>query len=114
MSKNNSNFEDLKKQLAKDALETPLKDLRGEITKDIEKNKAIFSKKIQKTLNAFKADLEDKILKELDQKISAYLKNNFLNISTKVTSSFYETSSPFLGQAEEDLQWLHRQGEASK
>ncbi|MBY0273671.1 MAG: hypothetical protein K2X02_09770 [Alphaproteobacteria bacterium] len=111
MPKDNLSFEDLEKQLAKDALEAALKDLHGEITKDIEKNKATFSKEIQKTLNAFKADLEDTITKELDQKISAHLKNNFLDISTKVTTSFYETSSPFLKQAEEDLQRLHRQGE---
>lgn len=84
MPKDNLSFEDLEKQLAKDALEAALKDLHGEITKDIEKNKATFSKEIQKTLNAFKADLEDTITKELDQKISAHLKNNFLDISTKV------------------------------
>jgi F0F1-type ATP synthase membrane subunit b/b' len=77
----NSHFEDLEKQLAKDALEEALKELHGEITKDIEKNKATFSKEIQKTLNAFKGDLEDAISKELDQKISAHLKNNFLDIS---------------------------------
>jgi hypothetical protein len=111
MSKNNSNFQDLEKQLAKDALEEALKNLHGEITKDIEKNKATFSQEIQKTLYAFKGDLEDTISKELDQKISSHLKNNFLDISTKVTTSFYESSSPFLQQAEEDLQRLHRQGE---
>lgn len=88
MSKDHSSFEDLEKQLAKDALEKALKDVHGEIIKDIDKNKATFSKEIQKTLNAFKADLEDIISKELDQRISAHLKNNFLDISTKVTSSF--------------------------
>ena len=113
MPKDNSNFEDLEKQLAKDALEKALKDLHDEITKDIEKNKATFSKEIQKILNGFKGDLEDTISKELDQKISAHLKMNFLDISTKVTSSFYESSSPFLQQAEEDLQRLHRQGEST-
>ncbi len=113
MPKDNSSFEDLEKQLAKDALEKALKDLHNEITKDIEKNKATFSKEIQKTLNAFKADLEDTISKELDQKISAHLQKHFLDISTKVTSSFYESSSPFLKQAEEDLQRLHRQGEGT-
>jgi hypothetical protein len=59
----------------------------------------------------FKRDLEETFSKELDQRISAHLKNNFLDISTKVTTSFYETSSPFLKRAEEDLQRLHRQGE---
>ncbi|MBY0273508.1 MAG: hypothetical protein K2X02_08940 [Alphaproteobacteria bacterium] len=111
MSKDLSSFEDLEKQLAKDALEATLKELHGEITKDIEKNKATFSKEIEKTLNAFKRDLEETFSKELDQRISAHLKNNFLDISTKVTTSFYETSSPFLKRAEEDLQRLHRQGE---
>ena len=111
MPKDNSSFEDLEKQLAKDALEEVLKDLHGEITKDIEKNKDSFSQEIRKTLNAFKGDLEKTISKELNQRISAHLKNNFLDISTKVTSSFYETSSPFLKRAEEDLQRLHRQGE---
>ena len=111
MPKDNSSFEDLEKQLAKDALEKTLKDLHSEITKDIEKNKATFSKEIQKTLNTFKRDLEETFSKELDQRISAHLKNNFLDISTKVTTSFYETSSPFLKRAEEDLQRLHRQGE---
>ncbi len=111
MSKDRSSFEDLEKQLAKDALEKALKGLHDEITKDIEKNKVTFSKEIQKTLNAFKGDLEDTLSKELDQRISTHLKMNFLDISSKVTSSFYETSSPFLQQAEEDLQRLHRQGE---
>ncbi len=111
MPKDNSSFQDLEKQLAKDALEEALKNLHGEITKDIEKNKNTFSKEIQKTLNAFKSDLEKTISKELDQKISTHLKNNFLDISTKVTSSFYESSSPLLKRAEEDLTRLHLQGE---
>jgi uncharacterized membrane protein YheB (UPF0754 family) len=111
MPKDNSNFQDLEKQLAKDALEKALKDLHGEITKDIDKNKDSFSKEIQKTLTEFKANLEKTISKELDQKISAHLKNNFLDISSKVTSSFYESSSPFLKRAEEDLTRLHLQGE---
>ncbi|MCI5058134.1 MAG: hypothetical protein MRY83_18625 [Flavobacteriales bacterium] len=113
MPKDNSSFQDLEKQLANDALEEALKDLHGEITKDIEKNKNTFSKEIQKTLNAFKSDLEKTISKELDKRISAHLKNNFLDISTKVTSSFYVSSSSFLQQAEEDLQRLHRQGEST-
>ena len=98
MSKDNSNFEDLEKQLAKDTLEKTLKGLHAEITKDIEKNKATFSKEIQKTLNAFKTDLEDTISKKLDQRISAHLKNNFLDLSTKVTSSFYETEKERLSK----------------
>ena len=83
----------------------------GEITKDIDKNKAAFSQEIQKTLNNFKTDLEKTISKELDQKISAHWQKHFLDISTKVTSSFHESSSPFLKRAEEDLQRLHMQGE---
>lgn len=111
MPKNNSSFKDLEKQLAKDTLEEALRDLHGEITKDIEKNKAAFSQEIQKTLNAFKSDLEKSISNELDQRISAHLHKHFLDLSTKVTSSFYEASSPFLKRAEEDLTCLHRQGE---
>jgi F0F1-type ATP synthase membrane subunit b/b' len=113
MSKDHSSFQDLEKQLAKDALKEALKNLHGEITKDIEKNKATFSQEIQKTLSAFKSDLEETISKELDKKISAHLKNNFLDISTKVTSSFYESYSPLLKRAEEDLTRLHRQGEST-
>jgi hypothetical protein len=111
MSKNDSNFQDLEKQLAKDALEEALTDLHGEIIKEIDKNKAAFSQEIQKTLTDFKVDLQDTISKELDQRISAHLQKNFLDISTKVTSSFYESSSPLLKRAEEDLQRLHMQGE---
>ena len=111
MSKNHSSFQDLEKQLAKDALEKALMDLHGEITKDIDKNKAAFSKEIKQTLTDFKADLKKTISKELDKRISAHLQKHFLDISTKVTSSFYESSSPFLKRAEEDLQRLHRQGE---
>jgi hypothetical protein len=113
MSKNDSSFQDLEKQLAKDALEEALKDLHGEITKDIEKNKAGFSKEIKQTLTDFKADLKKTISKELDQRISAHFQKHFLDISTKVTTSFYETSSPFLKQAEEDLLRLHMQGEST-
>ncbi len=92
-------------------MEESLKDLHGEITKDIDKNKAAFSKEIQKTLTTFKTDLEDTISKELDKRISAHLQKHFLDISTKVTSNFYKSSSPLLKRAEEDLQRLHRQGE---
>ena len=111
MPKNDSSFQDLEKQLAKDALEKALMDLHGEITKDIDKNKAAFSQEIQKTLNNFKTDLEKTISKELDQRISAHWKKHFLDISSKVISSFDESSSPFLKRAEEDLQRLHMQGE---
>jgi len=111
MSKNHSSFQDLEKQLAKDTLEEALSDLHDEIIKDIEKNKATFSQEIQKTLNKFKEDLEKSISKELDERISVHLQKNFSDISTKVTTSFYESSSPFLKRAEEDLTHLHRQGE---
>ena len=83
----------------------------GEITKDIDKNKAAFSQEIQKTLNNFKTDLEKTISKELDQRISANLQKHFVDISSKIISSFDESSSPFLKRAEEDLQRLHMQGE---
>lgn len=77
MSKNHSNFQDLEKQLAKDTLEKALKDLHGEIIKDIDKNKAAFSQEIKKTLTDFKADLEKSISEELDKRISAIWKKNF-------------------------------------
>jgi len=96
MPKNDSSFQDLEKQLAKDALEKALMDLHGEITKDIDKNKAAFSQEIQKTLNNFKTDLEKTISKELDQRISANLQKHFVDISSKIISSFDESSSPFL------------------
>ncbi|HAZ15499.1 MAG TPA: hypothetical protein DCY54_02525 [Parachlamydiales bacterium] len=104
-------FEDLEKQLAKDALEKALKDLHGEITKDIDKNKAVFSNEIKQTLNNFKTDLEKTVSKEIDKKISAHLQKHFVDISSKIISSFDESSSPFLKRAEEDLQRLHMQGE---
>jgi len=100
-----------KDTLAKDALEKALKDLHGEITKDIDKNKATFSKEIKQTLNDFKVDLEKTISKEIDKKISAHLQKHFVDISSKIISSFDESSSPFLKRAEEDLQRLHMQGE---
>lgn len=78
-----SSFRDLEKQLAKDALEKALKDLHGEIAKDIEKNKATFSQEIQKTLNAFKGDLEKTISKELDKRIYAHWQKKVLVISIK-------------------------------
>ncbi|HCC24726.1 MAG TPA: hypothetical protein DEP85_04350, partial [Holosporales bacterium] len=68
MLENHSNFQDLEKQLAKDALEKALMDLHGEITKDIDKNKAVFSNEIKQTLNNFKTDLEKTVSKELDQR----------------------------------------------
>ena len=111
MLENHSNFQDLEKQLAKDALEKALMDLHGEITKDIDKNKAVFSNEIKQTLNNFKTDLEKTVSKELDQRISANLQKHFVDISSKIISSFDESSSPFLKRAEEDLKRLHMQGE---
>ena len=113
MPTTNTNFENLEKQLAKDALEKALRDLHGEIIKDIDKNKSTFSQEIQKTLNDFKVDLENTLSKELDQKISAHWQKHFLDISAKVTSSFYENSSPLLKRAEEDMTRLHTQGEST-
>ncbi|HBG34296.1 MAG TPA: hypothetical protein DDX01_02930, partial [Holosporales bacterium] len=96
MLENHSNFQDLEKQLAKDALEKALMDLHGEITKDIDKNKAVFSNEIKQTLNNFKTDLEKTVSKEIDKKISAHLQKHFVDISSKIISSFDESSSPFL------------------
>ena len=60
-----------------------------------------------------RAMVKDTILKELDKRISAHLRKNFLDISTKITSSFYESSSSLLKRAEEDLHHLHMQGEST-
>ena len=52
MPTDDSNFETLEQQLAKDALEKTLKDLHGEITREISKIKMIFLQKSVKLLLA--------------------------------------------------------------
>ncbi len=113
MSTNGSSFEDLEKKLAKDTLEKALKELHGEINKEIERNKATFSNEIKQTLNSFKKDLEQNVSLEIDQRISALLEKHFFDISSKVTSNFYESFSPVLERTKEDMQRLHTQGETT-
>lgn len=112
-SKLTSSFEDLEKQLAKDALEKALKNLHGEITREIERNKATFSNEVKQTLNGFKKDLEQTVSKEIDHKLSVLLDRHFFDISSKVTSDFYESFSPVLERTKEDMQRLHMQGETT-
>lgn len=113
MSTNGSSFEDLEKKLAKDTLTKALKDLHEEINKEIERNKATFSNEIKQTLNSFKKDLEQNVSVEIDQRISALLEKHFFDISSKVTSNFYESFSPVLQRTKEDMQRLHTQGETT-
>lgn len=71
MSANKQSFDDLEKQLARDALEQALKDLHGVINKEIENNKEGFSKEIQKTLASFKQNLEKNVSEAIDTKLSS-------------------------------------------
>ncbi len=50
----NSHFDDLEKQLARDALEKALEKLHGEINREIQKNKNDFLNEINKTMTNFK------------------------------------------------------------
>ena len=49
MPQSASNFDALEKQLAKDALGKALKELHGEITREIERNKSSFALEIKKS-----------------------------------------------------------------
>lgn len=111
MSNDESNFEALEKQLAKDALEKALKALYGEITKEIEANKKAFSAEIEATLTSFKDNLEKKVTDEIDTKISALFTKHFQNTSSEVKSSFEKMFSPVLKETKEDMKRLHTQGE---
>ena len=106
-----SNFSSLEKQLAKDSLEEALKKIHGEIVRDIESNKNIFSQEIQKTLENFKENLKDHITQEVDNKIALHLEQNIETINTQVTSSFKTMFSPVLERTENDMKRLHIQGE---
>ena len=110
MSKDDS-FEALEKQLAKDALEKALKDLHGEIHKEIERNRKDFSAEIQKTLNNFKETLEQNVAKEIDSKLSFLFTKHFQDTSSEVKSSFDQMFSPVLKETKKDMQQLHAQGE---
>jgi hypothetical protein len=106
-----SNFSSLEKQLAKDSLEEALKNVHGEIVRDIERNKHIFSQEIQKTLENFKENLKNHITQEVDNKIALHLEKNIQTINTQVTSSFKTMFSPVLERTENDMKRLHIQGE---
>ena len=112
MSKDDS-FEALEKQLAKDALEKALKDLHGEINKEIEKNKRAFSEEIQKTLTSFKENLEKNVAKEIDSKLSSLFTKHFQDTSSEVKSSFDLMFTPVLKETKKDMQQLHTQGEST-
>lgn len=103
-------FEDLEKQLAKDALEVALKKLHGEIIKDIESNKETFSLEIQKTLSNFKKNLEKSVSEEIDNKLTALFAKHFKNTSLQVKESFEEMFSPVLETTQDDMKQLQSQG----
>ena len=111
MPQNESNFEALEKQLAKDALEKALKDLHGEITREIERNKRNFSDEIKKSLTSFTGNLEQHISQEIDQKLPLFLEKNFSDISTQVKASFEQMFVPVLDKTEEDMKRLSIQGD---
>ena len=113
MTTDESNFETLEKQLAKDALEKALKDLHDEITGEIENNKKAFSEEISKTLASFRQNLEEKVTETIDQKISSLFTQHFSDTSSQVKSSFEEMFSPVLKQTEDDMKRLHDQGEST-
>jgi len=106
-----SNFDALEKQLAKDALEKALKDLHGEITREIEKNKSSFSLEIKKSLTNLNETLEKHISNEIDRKLPIILAKNFSNISEQVKSSFNEILVPVVAKAEQNMKNLENQGE---
>ena len=106
-----SNFSSLEKQLAKDSLEEALKNVHGEIVRDIERNKHTFSQDIQKTLETFKENLKAHITQEVDNKIALHLEKNIETINTQVTSSFKTMFWPVLERTENDMKRLHIQGE---
>lgn len=106
-------FVDLEKQMARDTLEIALKDLHGEIVREIEKNKNDFSENINKTLDSFKDNIEQHISETLDQKIESRVEKNFQDINSQITSSFNQKFTPILRQTEPDMQSLREQGEVT-
>ena len=111
MPTDESNFETLEKQLAKDALDKALKDLHDEISHEISKNKKDFSNEISKTLTSFKENFEQKVAKTIDQKISSLFAEHFSDTSSQVKSSFDQMFSPVLKKTEDDMKRLQTQGE---
>ncbi|MBP7729967.1 MAG: hypothetical protein KA112_05110 [Alphaproteobacteria bacterium] len=112
-SKPTHSFEDLEKQLAKDTLEKALKDLHGEINKDIEKNKKTFSEEIQRTLEDFKEELEESVSEEMDKKLSSLFEKHFKETSLQVKGSFEEIFDPVLKTTQDDMNRLQSQGEST-
>jgi hypothetical protein len=111
MTANKHSFDDLEKQLARDALEQALKDLHGVINKEIENNKAAFSQEIQKTLASFKQTLEKNVSEEIDKKLSSLFENNFRATSQDVKTSFEKAFAPVLENTQNNMKRLHGQGE---
>ncbi len=109
----NSSFDDLEKQLGRDALETALKELHGEIIIEIAKNKKSFSEEIKKTLDSFRQNLEKAVSEEIDQKLSLLMTENFQGISKDVKGSFEKMFVPMLENTKNDMQRLHIQGEST-
>ncbi len=109
----NSSFDDLEKQLGRDALETALKELHGEIIIEISKNKNTFSEEIKKTLDSFRQNLEKAVSEEIDQKLSSLMTDNFSDISKHVKESFEKMFVPVLENTKNDMQRLHVQGEST-
>lgn len=108
-----SNYEALEKQMAKDALEKALKDLHGEIIKEIEKNKKAFSEEIKKTLGNFKGNLEQNVAEEIERQLSTLFEKHFQNTNAQIKSSFREMLSPVLEKIKEEMKSLHTQGETT-
>lgn len=108
-----SHFDDLEKQLAKDALEKALEKLHGEINREIQKNKNDFLNEINKTMTSFKGNLEQHISEEIDKTLSLHLQTNFKEVSTEMKSSFHEMFTPVLEDTKNDMQRLHVQGEST-
>ncbi|MBX9696522.1 MAG: hypothetical protein K2X53_00380 [Alphaproteobacteria bacterium] len=110
MPPDDSSFEALEKQLARDALEKALKDLHGEINKEIDKNKRNFSDEIKRSLAGLTKTLETHISKEIDRKLPFYLKQNFSGVNEQIKDSFNSMFSPLMEQTQEDMGRLRDQG----
>lgn len=113
MAKDDSDFEALEKQLAKDALEKALKDLYGEITKEIDNNKRDFSAEIRNILTSFKESLEKNVTEEIDKKISSLFTTHFQNTSSDIKSSFEKEFSPLFKKTDTYIEKLQTQGETT-
>jgi len=109
MPTDESNFETLEKQLAKDSLEKALKDLHVEIIREISRNKKDFSEEINKTLANFRQNLEQKVTETMNQKISSLFTNHFYDTSSQVKFSFDQMFSPVLKKTEDDMKRLQTQ-----